>query len=69
MRWRYHQNSSRFSDNDVLEFVKKRFYKWSEILEYKGIPKQQIRDYMCDIVDIQGAAILRKILGDSGGGE
>ncbi|CAM8972387.1 unnamed protein product [Rhodiola kirilowii] len=39
--------------------------------DYKGIPKQQIRDYMAkgyDIilrVDIQGAATLRKILGDS----
>ncbi|CAN6301088.1 unnamed protein product [Urochloa humidicola] len=39
--------------------------------EYKGIPKQQIRDYMargCDIVlrvDIQGAATLREILGES----
>ncbi|KAK9070255.1 hypothetical protein SSX86_010655 [Deinandra increscens subsp. villosa] len=39
--------------------------------DYKGIPKQQIRDYMSkgyDIVlrvDIQGAATLRKILGDS----
>ncbi|KAK9064087.1 hypothetical protein SSX86_017959 [Deinandra increscens subsp. villosa] len=39
--------------------------------EYKGIPKQQIRDYMAkgyDIVlrvDIQGASTLRKILGDS----
>ncbi|XP_066388094.1 guanylate kinase 2, chloroplastic/mitochondrial isoform X2 [Miscanthus floridulus] len=39
--------------------------------EYKGIPKQQIRDYMakgCDIllrVDIQGAATLRQILGES----
>lgn len=39
--------------------------------DYKGIPKQQIRDYMgkgYDIVlrvDIQGAATLRKILGDS----
>ncbi|OAY73017.1 guanylate kinase 2, chloroplastic/mitochondrial [Ananas comosus] len=39
--------------------------------EYKGIPKQQIRDYMAkgfDIVlrvDIQGAATLRSILGDS----
>lgn len=39
--------------------------------DYKGIPKQQIRDYMakgCDIVlrvDIQGATTLRKILGDS----
>ncbi|KAL3641944.1 hypothetical protein CASFOL_012759 [Castilleja foliolosa] len=36
--------------------------------EYKGVPKQQIRDYMakgCDIVlrvDIQGAANLRRIL-------
>ncbi|XP_072984959.1 guanylate kinase 2, chloroplastic/mitochondrial [Typha latifolia] len=39
--------------------------------EYKGIPKQQIRDYMAkgfDIVlrvDIQGAATLRSILGNS----
>lgn len=39
--------------------------------DYKGIPKQQIRDYMakgCDIVlrvDIQGANTLRKILGSS----
>ncbi|KAK1441412.1 hypothetical protein QVD17_07286 [Tagetes erecta] len=39
--------------------------------DYKGIPKQQIRDYMAkgyDIVlrvDIQGAATLKKILGDS----
>lgn len=39
--------------------------------DYKGIPKQQIRDYMAkgyDIVlrvDIQGAVTLRKILGDS----
>ncbi|KAM0042649.1 putative guanylate kinase [Helianthus debilis subsp. tardiflorus] len=39
--------------------------------DYKGIPKQQIRDYMAkgyDIVlrvDIQGASTLRKILGDS----
>uniref|UniRef100_A0A0E0GLP2 guanylate kinase n=1 Tax=Oryza nivara TaxID=4536 RepID=A0A0E0GLP2_ORYNI len=39
--------------------------------EYKGIPKQQIRDYMAkgyDIVlrvDIQGAATLREILGES----
>ncbi|KAK1294485.1 hypothetical protein QJS10_CPA16g01242 [Acorus calamus] len=39
--------------------------------EYKGIPKQQIRDFMAkgsDIVlrvDIQGAATLRSILGDS----
>uniref|UniRef100_A0ACD5YLJ8 Uncharacterized protein n=1 Tax=Avena sativa TaxID=4498 RepID=A0ACD5YLJ8_AVESA len=39
--------------------------------EYKGIPKQQIRDYMAkghDIVlrvDIQGAATLRHILGES----
>lgn len=39
--------------------------------DYKGIPKQQIRDYMtqgCDIVlrvDIQGAGTLRKILGNS----
>lgn len=39
--------------------------------DYKGIPKQQIRDYMakgCDIVlrvDIQGAATLRKILGNA----
>ncbi|KAG8063583.1 hypothetical protein GUJ93_ZPchr0003g18188 [Zizania palustris] len=39
--------------------------------EYKGIPKQQIRDYMTkgyDIVlrvDIQGAATLRDILGES----
>ncbi|KAK1354883.1 Guanylate kinase [Heracleum sosnowskyi] len=39
--------------------------------DYKGIPKQQIRDYMaqgCDIVlrvDIQGAETLRKILGNS----
>ncbi|XP_026441299.1 guanylate kinase 2, chloroplastic/mitochondrial-like [Papaver somniferum] len=39
--------------------------------DYKGIPKQQIRDFMSkgkDIilrVDIQGAATLRKILGDS----
>ncbi|CAO2821917.1 unnamed protein product [Amaranthus hypochondriacus] len=39
--------------------------------DYKGIPKQQIREFMakgCDIVlrvDIQGAATLRKILGNS----
>lgn len=39
--------------------------------DYKGIPKQQIRDFMSkgfDIVlrvDIQGAATLRSILGDS----
>ncbi|KAF5199743.1 Guanylate kinase [Thalictrum thalictroides] len=39
--------------------------------DYKGIPKQQIRDFMSkgyDIVlrvDIQGAATLRRILGDS----
>lgn len=39
--------------------------------EYKGIPKQQIRDFMAkgyDIVlrvDIQGAATLRRILGDA----
>ncbi|CAK9161882.1 unnamed protein product [Ilex paraguariensis] len=39
--------------------------------DYKGVPKQQIRDYMakgCDIVmrvDIQGAATLRRILGKS----
>lgn len=39
--------------------------------DYKGIPKQQIRDYMAkgyDIVlrvDIQGAKTLRRILGDS----
>lgn len=39
--------------------------------DYKGIPKQQIRDYMgkgYDIVlrvDIQGAQTLRRILGDS----
>ncbi|KAK6122638.1 hypothetical protein DH2020_043614 [Rehmannia glutinosa] len=39
--------------------------------EYKGVPKQQIRDYMakgCDIVlrvDIQGAANLRRILRNS----
>ncbi|KAK1351771.1 Guanylate kinase [Heracleum sosnowskyi] len=39
--------------------------------DYKGIPKQQIRDYMaegCDIVlrvDIQGADTLRRILGNS----
>ncbi|WOH05595.1 hypothetical protein DCAR_0625014 [Daucus carota subsp. sativus] len=39
--------------------------------DYKGIPKQQIRDYMaqgCDIVlrvDIQGAETLRRILGNS----
>ncbi|KAG9147324.1 hypothetical protein Leryth_020576 [Lithospermum erythrorhizon] len=39
--------------------------------EYKGIPKQQIREYMakgCDIVlrvDIQGAKTLREILGRS----
>ncbi|PIA49113.1 hypothetical protein AQUCO_01300160v1 [Aquilegia coerulea] len=39
--------------------------------DYKGIPKQQIRDFMLkgyDIVlrvDIQGAATLRRILGDS----
>lgn len=39
--------------------------------DYKGIPKQQIREFMskgCDIVlrvDIQGAATLRSILGDS----
>ncbi|GAB4851161.1 hypothetical protein Ancab_030455 [Ancistrocladus abbreviatus] len=39
--------------------------------DYKGIPKQQIREYMAmgyDIVlrvDIQGAATLRKILGNS----
>lgn len=39
--------------------------------DYKGIPKQQIREFMakgCDIVlrvDIQGAATLRRILGDS----
>lgn len=39
--------------------------------DYKGIPKQQIRDFMAkgyDIilrVDVQGAATLRRILGDS----
>ncbi|KAK7303229.1 hypothetical protein RJT34_14131 [Clitoria ternatea] len=39
--------------------------------DYKGVPKQQIRDYMgkgFDIVlrvDIQGAETLRKVLGDS----
>ncbi|KAK9672068.1 hypothetical protein RND81_12G074200 [Saponaria officinalis] len=39
--------------------------------DYKGIPKQQIREFMakgCDIVlrvDIQGAITLRRILGDS----
>ncbi|KAG1327692.1 Guanylate kinase 3, chloroplastic [Cocos nucifera] len=39
--------------------------------DYKGIPKQQIRDYMAkgyDIVlrvDVQGAATLKSILGDS----
>lgn len=39
--------------------------------DYKGIPKQQIREFMakgCDIVlrvDIQGAATLRRILGNS----
>ncbi|KAM7278462.1 hypothetical protein ACFE04_005596 [Oxalis oulophora] len=39
--------------------------------DYKGIPKNQIRDFMakgCDIVlrvDIQGARTLRRILGDS----
>lgn len=39
--------------------------------DYKGVPKQQIRDFMgkgCDIVlrvDIQGAQTLRKILGKS----
>ncbi|VFQ65230.1 unnamed protein product [Cuscuta campestris] len=39
--------------------------------DYKGVPKQQIREFMgkgCDIVlrvDIQGAATLRKILGNS----
>lgn len=39
--------------------------------DYKGVPKQQIREHMakgCDIVlrvDIQGAATLRKILGKS----
>ncbi|KAL1543195.1 guanylate kinase [Salvia divinorum] len=39
--------------------------------DYKGVPKQQIRDYMekgCDVVlrvDIQGAAYLRRILRDN----
>ncbi|KAK7359700.1 hypothetical protein VNO77_01663 [Canavalia gladiata] len=39
--------------------------------DYKGVPKQQIRDYMakgCDVVlrvDIQGADTLRKVLGKS----
>lgn len=50
--------------NDLLEYA--LVYG-----DYKGIPKQQIRDFMAkgfDIVlrvDIQGAATLRSILGDS----
>lgn len=61
------------SKNEFLRMVER-----NELLEYalvygdyKGIPKQQIRDYMaegCDIVlrvDIQGADTLRRILGNS----
>lgn len=61
------------SKQEFLSMVEK-----NELLEhalvygdYKGIPKQQIREFMskgCDIVlrvDIQGAATLRRILGDS----
>ncbi|CAH9085796.1 unnamed protein product [Cuscuta epithymum] len=60
------------SKDEFLSMIAK-----NELLEYalvygdfKGIPKQQIRDYLgkgCDIVlrvDIQGAATLRKILGN-----
>ncbi|KAK6146134.1 hypothetical protein DH2020_020003 [Rehmannia glutinosa] len=61
------------SKEDFLRMIEK-----NELLEYalvygeyKGVPKQQIRDYMakgCDIVlrvDIQGAANLRRILRNS----
>lgn len=61
------------SKEEFLEMIEK-----DELLEYalvygdyKGIPKQQIRDHMAkgsDVVlrvDIQGAATLRKILGNS----
>ncbi|XP_047334856.1 guanylate kinase 2, chloroplastic/mitochondrial [Impatiens glandulifera] len=61
------------SKDDFLSMIRK-----GELLEYamvygdyKGIPKQQIREYMangCDIVlrvDIQGAATLKEILGNS----
>ncbi|KAL2921980.1 Guanylate kinase 3 chloroplastic [Bienertia sinuspersici] len=61
------------SKEEFLSMVEK-----NELLEhalvygdYKGIPKQQIREFMakgCDIVlrvDIQGAATLRRILGNS----
>ncbi|KAL8515408.1 hypothetical protein ACS0TY_014202 [Phlomoides rotata] len=61
------------SKEDFVSMIEK-----NELLEYalvygdyKGIPKQQIRQYMekgCDIVlrvDIQGAANLRRILGNS----
>lgn len=55
---------SMVESNDLLEYA--LVYG-----DYKGIPKQQIRDYMTkgyDIVlrvDIQGAATLKSILGDS----
>nr|XP_043617053.1 guanylate kinase 3, chloroplastic [Erigeron canadensis] len=59
--------------DDFLKMVENdEFLEYALVYgEYKGIPKRQIRDYMAkgyDIVlrvDIQGAATLRKILGDS----
>nr|XP_009416382.2 PREDICTED: guanylate kinase 2, chloroplastic/mitochondrial [Musa acuminata subsp. malaccensis]XP_018673922.1 PREDICTED: guanylate kinase 2, chloroplastic/mitochondrial [Musa acuminata subsp. malaccensis] len=75
------QRPGEIDGKDYYFVTKEEFLKMverSELLEYalvygdyKGIPKQQIRDYMAkdfDIVlrvDIQGAATLRSILGDS----